>query len=115
MTNTNKNYFELNVYGTFFGTRHYYKWPFSNIVLTDGAEYIAANGLEWFINEIVYNKEIIKNNFVSITLKAENHKGVITWVDDEEREHNKVIEHADFFGEIMLYLTDKVLMSKSEY
>lgn len=115
MLNADKNYFKLNVYGTFFGTEHYYKQPFSNIVLTDGAEYISANGLGWFINEIIYNKDIIKNKFVSITLKAENHKGVITWVDDEEKEHNKVIEYTDFFGKITLYLTDNVLMLKSEY
>lgn len=113
-SNTN-NYFKINVYDTFFGTEHYYRQPFSNIVLTDGAEYISGNGLGWLIDEIIYNKDIIKNEFTSITLKAENNKGIITWMDDKEIQHKKFIEYTDFFGEITLFLTSNVLMLKSEY
>lgn len=109
------SYFKINLYGTFGGTEHYYKQPFSKIVLTDGAYYVSANGCGWLIAEIIYNKDIIKNEFVSITFKAKNHKGVLTWIGDDEEKHSKIIEYTDFVGEVKFYLTDNVLMLISEY
>lgn len=110
----NRSYFKIDLNG-FSGTEHYYQLPFSNIKLTDGAHYVCANGCGWLIAEIIYNKDITKNVFVSITFEAQNNKGVLSWIGDDEEKHSKIIEYTDFFGEIGLFLTDNVLMLKSEY
>ena len=88
------NYFKINLDGVFYGTEHYYEQPFTNIKLTDGIKYISGNGLGWLVDEIIYNKDIIKNVFVSIELKAENNKGIISWVSDDEKKHYEKISCA---------------------
>ena len=109
------NYFKIDLYSNFIGTENYYKYSLRHIKFTDGITYIMKNGLLWFVEEIIFNKKILSNNFVSIKLEAKNNKGVITWRDDEEKKYKKYIDFTDFFGEITLFFCNDVLMLASEY
>lgn len=118
----------------FTGTQeyHYLSSQFQNIILTDGAKYVAENGGEqgayWLLEAIAsYQPEVAKkadlHSFQLWTLKVKDHKGILTCQADSDRKPfvTQHIEYTDFdLPKIELYCLfydsfRRVILLPSEY
>ena len=104
----------------FTGTCSYYAHWLRPLVYTDGVQYFAERaGAYWFLDIVA--TEIMevhrREPFVSICMKVENDRAVITADDGNENLlWSRAIEWTDCpAGEWRFYLCDNVLMVPSEY
>jgi len=97
----------------FTGTEMYH--PFNivmrDVVLTDGASYLAQTARAYWLMDIIgsatkHTKELRENEFIVWTLKVSDHKGIVTATADEEAVlYSQTIEYTDFpLDEIVLWV-----------
>ena len=108
----------------FTGTEQWYQHPFNKkITFTDGVHYVAEEGKAfWLLDAIVShqtNKKVRKEEFQvwKLTVNQEDNSGLLVCQDGDYNEIiRQEIEFTDFpLSEIIIWLTDNVLLLPSKY
>lgn len=128
--------FELSELSNFHGTENYYFHPIykamgCKVVYTDGVKYVANNGADWLLNMILsifitsdkIKKAIKKDGdyqyyFFGIELKVNKDTSAVLTFDDGNDNIivSEKIPYANLpMPGIKFFLTDDVLMLRSEY
>lgn len=116
-----------NALDQFTGTESYHRWStlFPNIVLTDGAHFVAENGAYWIMDIIgSYQPELQKLAWArafqiwELKVNLEEHTAVITCREDSDTEPvvTQEIPFTDFdLPNIKFYVQNNVIMLPREY
>lgn len=107
----------------FTGTENYFRWWIPNFVLTDGAQYLAANGASWLIDAIASHIKSYRDQYMAIfTLKVKGSTATLTCTGDEDTTlFTQKIPYTDFpLEEIKLFVAPadektRVVALMSEY
>ena len=105
----------------FIGTENYYSNPFYSTVYTDGVKHVAETcGAYWLIDKICL--EHPKHQpFLAITFSQGEtpYTGLLSYSDGNEHLITYKIDFTDFpfneLSQVQFYLTEGVLMLRSEY
>jgi hypothetical protein len=97
----------------FTGTEAYHAFNIfmKDVVLTDGASYLAETAGAYWLMDIIgsatkHTKELRESEFIVWTLKVSDHKGIVTaTADDGPVLYSQPIEYTDFpLDEIVLWV-----------
>ena len=114
-----KDDLKLTELGYFSGTEQYHKVLNTNV--TDGIKYIMDNGYSWLVTDmliaIMGTPKLSQEEFIAIKLKVAEHKAVVTVEDGNNNIlYTQRYDYTDAeVKELMLFLTDNVLMLSGEY
>lgn len=114
-----KDDLKLAELGCFSGTEQYHKVLNTNV--TDGIKYIMDNGYSWLVTDslitVMGTPKLSREEFISIKLKVADKKAIVTIEDG----NNNILytQKYDYTNaeieELVLFLTDNVLMLSGEY
>ena len=109
---------ELKDLGQYYGTTQYYNIMGVNI--TDGVEYIMKNGYSWFVTDtiavIITNQKIKQEGFLSINLKIQDKKAVMTIGNGNGKIlYTQKYDYTNCKRDLNLYFCDNVMMLNKEY
>lgn len=108
----------------FTGTEQYYRFNplFPNVLLTDGAKYLADKASCYWLMDIVASlksiKECQEESFLACNFKLNGEGGGVFTADDGNGNilYSQELEFTDFpLSEVGLYFIDNIILLPSEY
>ena len=102
----------------FYGTEKYHRLNITPIVATDGVKAFADKGnAYWAVDEMCFKAMELKQPFLAVTITSSNNKAAITYEDGNcnQLKQDKISNTDLETGTYKFYITDNVIMLRSEY